>query len=146
MIMVEEVRRKYFPLQTAVWSSQQQSVQWGTAIMQTRRSEHLLTRTELLSMSKGHFVRRTNGQPAIAKICAKRSAWQIPILIVLFVILVVKIQFVSPHLHYHTRIIHLLTTEQCYWALFSMSPQQLYNICLLYLNYRLQINWVYKKN
>jgi hypothetical protein len=30
-------------------------------------------------------------QQAIAKICAKRSAWQIPILIVLFVILVVKI-------------------------------------------------------
>jgi hypothetical protein len=54
----------------------------------------------------------------IAKTPAKWSAYQIPNVIVLFVILVFKVQFVSFYSQKPQEALDLILTEERYWALF----------------------------
>jgi hypothetical protein len=75
-----------------------------------------------LSNSKPHWVTR---QQAIAKTPAKWSAYQIPGVIVVFVILVCKFYSQKPQ-----EALNLLVTEESYWALFYMSLYTCsYTIC-----------------
>jgi hypothetical protein len=88
--------------------------------------------------SKPHWATR---QQAIAKTPAKWSAYQISGVIVVFVILVFKVQFVSFYSQKPQEDSNLLVTEECYCALVYMPLYTCYyTICCMYW-YRLQIKW-----
>jgi hypothetical protein len=94
--------------------------------------------------SKPHGATR---QQAIAKAPPKWSAYQIPsiIVVLVFVILVFKVQFVMFYSQKPQEALNLLVTEECYWTHFYMPLYTFfYTICSTYLH-RLQIKWNFQK-
>jgi hypothetical protein len=98
------------PLQLSIQSSPQRTSKWPN------RKPHWATR-----------------QQAIAKTPAKRSAYQITSVTVVFVILVFKVWFVSFYSRKPQEALNLLVTEERYWALFYMPLYTcFYTICWMY--------------
>jgi hypothetical protein len=59
-------------------------------------------------------------QQAIAKTPTKWSAYQIPSVIVVFIVIGFEVFFVKSHSHKPQEALNLLVTEEHYWALFCM--------------------------
>jgi hypothetical protein len=74
-------------------------------------------RTSKWPNSKPHWGTR---QQAIAKTPAKWSAYHIPSVNVVFVILVFKVCLVKFYSQKPQEALNLLVTEECYWVLFHM--------------------------
>jgi hypothetical protein len=102
---------------TSAWSTCSVLTLIACMISVTALKIVLSQRTLKWPNSKPHWATR---QQAIAKTPAKWSAYQIPSVIVVFVILAFKVKFVSFYSQKPQEALNLLVTEECYWALFYM--------------------------
>jgi hypothetical protein len=92
----------------------------GISKHQQLKKKSAPTALNTVSPRRTHKPHGATRQQAFAETPAKWSAYQIPSVIVAFVVLVFKVWFVSFYSQKPQEALNLLVTEERYWALFYM--------------------------